>query len=160
MIPEISDYLASIERQRARVFAALEQAPPEAWNWRPTRAETNSLFVLATHVIGAEQWLILELIGGAAATRNRPAEFVATANPAAPAQTLDALRAEYERVASETRALFERLTAADLTSTRHRAGQGDVSVRWIILRVIEHSSEHLGHMELTKQLWEDSKIAQ
>lgn len=26
-------------------------------------------------------------------------------------------------------------------------------VRWIILHVIEHTAQHLGHMQLTRQFW-------
>jgi len=28
-----------------------------------------------------------------------------------------------------------------------------VSVRWCILHVLEHYAQHLGHMQLTRQLW-------
>ncbi len=148
MIHEISEYLNSIERQRAKIFATLENAPRDAWNWAPTNDETNSLFVLATHVIGSEHGWIFEILGRGAETRNRPAEFLAKG------ESLDALRAEYERVGNETREIFEHLTEQDLSTTRYRESHGDVSMRWIILHVIEHSSEHLGQMELTKQLWE------
>lgn len=154
MLTEVSEYLNSIERQRARIFATLENAPSESWNWAPSGDETNSLFVLATHVIGSEHGWIFEILGRGAETRNRPAEFRAMADIAAKAESLDALRAEYERVAKQTRAIFENLTEQDLTTTRYRESHGEVSVRWILLHVIEHSSEHLGQMELTKQLWE------
>ena len=154
MLSEVTEYLNSLERQRAKIFAVLENAPREMWNWTPSGDETNSLFVLATHVIGAEHGWIFEILGGGAQTRNRPQEFLAQGD------SLDALRAEYERVANETRAIFEKLTEQDLATTRYRESHGDVSVRWIILHIIEHDSEHLGQMELTRQLWEDSKIVQ
>jgi len=154
MLLEVTEYLNSLESQRAKIFSVLESAPVESWNWTPTGDETNSLFVLATHVIGAEHGWFFEIIGGGAQTRNRPTEFLARGD------SLDALRAEYERVANETRAIFEKLTEQDLTGTRYRESHGDVSVRWIILHIIEHDSEHLGQMELTRQLWEDSKIVQ
>jgi hypothetical protein len=28
-----------------------------------------------------------------------------------------------------------------------------VTVRWSILHVIEHTAQHVGHMQLTRQLW-------
>ena len=157
MLHEVSEYLNSIERQRAKIFATLENAPRESWNWAPSGDETNSLFVLATHVIGSEHGWIFEILGNGAQTRNRPAEFVAMADIAAMGNSLDTLRAEYERVGNETREIFEHLTEQDLSTTRYRESHGDVSVRWIILHVIEHSSEHLGQMELTLQLWEKNK---
>jgi hypothetical protein len=30
-------------------------------------------------------------------------------------------------------------------------------VEWIVFHVIEHTATHLGHMQLTKQMWEESK---
>jgi uncharacterized damage-inducible protein DinB len=151
MLSEVAEYLQSIERQRAKIFALLENAPREAWNWKPTNDETNSLFIVATHVIGSEHGWIFEILGVGEQTRNRPAEFLAQGD------SLDALRAEYARAAQETREIFETLTEHDLSTTRYRESHGDVSVRWIILHVIEHASEHLGQMELTKQLWETRK---
>lgn len=148
MLTEISEYLYSIDRQRARILETLETADPASLNWTPTRAETNSLFVLGTHVIGAEHGLIFELLGDGPRTRNRPAEFLAQGT------NLDNLRLEYQRVADETRQILTRLTEKDLETTRYREGTGQVTVRWIILHLIKHLSEHLGQMELTKQLWE------
>lgn len=148
MLDEISEYLASIDGQHARILKTLQAADPASLNWTPTREETNSLFVLGTHVIGSEHGLIFELLGDGPRTRNRPAEFLAQGTH------LDNLRLEYQRVAEETRQILAPLTEEDLNSTRYREGTGQVTVRWIILHLIKHLSEHLGQMELTKQLWE------
>jgi uncharacterized damage-inducible protein DinB len=154
MLPEVSESLEFIERQRAKIFAVLENAPRDAWNWTPTKDETNSLYVIATHVIGSEHGWIFENLGRGAKTRNRSAEFVAMADIAAQGDALDALRAEYERVGNETRAVLSALTNDELSTTRVTQTHGEVGARWILLHVIQHSSEHLGQMELTRQLWE------
>ena len=151
MLPEVAEYLTSITSRRAKIFQTLEQADPKSWNWTPTNDETNSLFVLATHVIGSEHGWIYEILGNGEKTRQRPTEFLAKGS------SLDALRAEYERVANETQQVLEGLTESDLAATRYREDRGNVTARWIILHVIEHSSEHVGQMELTKQLWEQTK---
>lgn len=148
MLPEIAEYLKSLETRRTRIFETLASAPPEAWNWTPTRDETNSLFVLATHSIGSEHGWIFEVLGRGARTRDRSAEFHARGD------ALDELRAQYAQVKHETNEILGALTNEDLMTTRHRESHGDVTVRWIILHVIEHGSEHLGQMELTRQLWE------
>lgn len=154
MLPEVAEYLNSIESRRAKIFTVLESSSREAWNWVPTGDETNSLFVIATHVIGSEHGWIYEILGRGEQTRNRAAEFVAMADIAAKGNSLESLRGEYERVGNETREILSKLSEQDLSSTRDRESHGTVSVRWIILHVIEHSCEHLGQMELTKQLWE------
>lgn len=151
MLPEVTEYLQSIINRRSKVFQALEQSDPNAWNWAPTNDATNSLYVLATHVIGSEHGWIYEILGNGEKTRQRPTEFMAQGT------SLDALRAEYARVAVETQRVLEGLTEADLASTRYRQDRGNVSVRWILLHVIEHASEHVGQMELTKQLWEQKQ---
>lgn len=151
MLTQVAEYAESIARQRKRILETLESAPSEAWNWTPTDDETNSLFVMATHVIGSEHGWIFEILGRGEQTRNRPAEFLAKGD------SLGGLRAEFERVAEQTRQVLEGLTDAELESTRFRQGHGDVTVRWILLHVIEHSSEHVGQMELTKQLWEKKR---
>lgn len=151
MLPEITEYLDSLDRQRTKIFETLEGAPREAWNWMPTGDETNSLFVLAKHCIGSEHGWIFEILGRGQQTRVRSAEFVARG------EAPDDLRAEFQRVANETRKVLGALTEDELVTARFRESHGQVSVRWIILHVIEHFSEHLGQMYLTKQLWEDSK---
>ncbi len=148
MLSEVAEYLKSVESRRAKIFQTLESAPPDSWNWTPTNDETNSLFVLATHCIGSEHGWIFEILGRGEKTRNRSAEFLVKGN------ALEDLRAEYERVGNETREILLALTNEELLTTRSRESHGEVSVRWIILHVIEHLSEHLGQMELTKQIWE------
>lgn len=148
MLPEAGEYLNWIQDRRNKIFEIVDHAPAEAWNWTPTNDSTNSLFVLAKHCIGSEHGWIFEILGRGKKTRNRDSEFVTKGS------TLEDLRAEYQRVGQETRDVLSELTIDDLATTRFREGHGEVSVRWILLHVIAHLSEHLGQMELTKQLWE------
>ncbi len=151
MIPEINAYLEELNVLRGKVLQTLEDLTPEAWNWTPLENDANSLFVLATHMIGSEHGWIFEILGEGDKTRNRPAEFTARAID------LGELHARYARVAAETTAVLENRTASDLAGTRHREGYGDISERWIILHIIAHYGEHLGQMYLTRQLWEKTK---
>ncbi len=148
MLPEVAEYLHAIEDRRTKILNELETAPVEMWNWTPTDDETNSLFVLATHVIGSEHGWIYEILGQGELTRNRSAEFLAKGD------SVEKLRAEYAKVGAETREVLDELDVRDLASTRYRESHGTITVRWILLHVIAHSSEHLGQMQLTKQLWE------
>lgn len=154
MLSEIQESLEHLRALRAQVLQTLAGLNADALNWSPTRENTNSLYVLATHCIGSEHGWIYEILGRGAQTRNRPAEFGAMADLAAQGNELTALRAQYEKVAQETETLLATRTAQDLLTTRYRTPYGDVSERWIILHVIEHYSEHLGQMYLTRQLWE------
>lgn len=150
MLSELDNYLARIDDLRAQARATIADLPAESLNWRPIEGSgdhaMNSLTVLAAHVAGAEHFWIAEVIGRQPRTRDRDAEFAAVAADAAEiVRRLDA-------VAAETREVFAALGEADLDGTREARGR-TVTVRWGILHVIEHSALHLGHMQITRQLW-------
>lgn len=150
MISELDNYLERIEDLRGQVAGLLADLPAEALNWRPIEGKdshvTNSLAVMAAHVAGAEHFWIAEVIGRQPATRDRDAEFVVVA--ATPAELLQLL----EKVSQETKEVLSALSESDMGEMR-QARDRTVAVRWGILHVIDHTSLHLGHMQMTYQLW-------
>jgi uncharacterized damage-inducible protein DinB len=150
MLSELDNYLERIEDLRGQVRSLIEALPAEALNWRPIEGEdthaSNSLAVLAAHVAGAEHFWIGEVLGGGPPTRVRDAEFATVA--AGAGELLRALDA----VGEETRQILSTLDPAELDGTREARGR-TIPVRWCILHVIDHTSLHLGHMQLTYQLW-------
>jgi len=150
MLSELDNYLQRIEDLRGQIGNLIADLPVEALNWRPIEGEdkhaTNSLAVLATHVAGAEHFWVGEVVGGRPPTRDRDAEFVTQASDA------DDLVHLLEQVGLETREVFAALRPGDLDDVREARGRM-VPVRWCILHVIDHSALHLGHMQLTYQLW-------
>ncbi len=154
MHSEIETYLHRIEDLRGQVGRLIANLSSTALNWRPLENtddhSTNSLAVLATHIAGAEHFWIAEVIGGRPPTRNRDAEF--TVQATAPAE----LQALLNKTGTETREIFSSLQPSDLATTRNVQGR-TVSVRWGILHVIDHTALHLGHMQLTYQLWHRGK---
>jgi uncharacterized damage-inducible protein DinB len=147
---ELDNYLQRIQDLRSQVADLIGDLPAEALNWRPIEGSgnhaTNSLAILAAHVAGAEHFWIGEIAGLRPATRNRDAEFAVTATDAA-----DLVRL-LGQVGAETQEVFAGLAATDLGDTREARGRV-VPVRWCILHVIDHTALHLGHMQLTYQLW-------
>jgi uncharacterized damage-inducible protein DinB len=156
MLDEVARYIESIARVRGKILETIAGLDAGALDWTPSPEETNSLFVIATHCTGSEHGWIYEVLGRGEKTRDRAAEFKARAGdvegPGENGKAVARLRAEYERVARETETILAARTASDLESTRDVPGRGTVTERWIILHVIEHSSEHLGQMYLTRQL--------
>ena len=154
MLSELDNYLQRIEDLRGQVRSLIADLPAEALNWRPTESAEehaiNSLAVLAAHVVGAEHFWIAEVIGGRPSTRNRDAEFSIVV-----ADASELIR-RFDTVTLETREVFSSLTAADLDGIREMEGR-TVAVRWGILHVIDHTSLHLGHMQITYQLWNEGK---
>jgi uncharacterized damage-inducible protein DinB len=154
MITELDNYLSRLDDLHGQVADLVAGLPAEALNWRPIEGKdehvTNSLAVMAAHVAGAEHFWIAEVIGRRPATRDRNAEFVVVA--ATPAELLQLL----EKVSKETKEVLSTLSESDMSDMR-QARDRTVAVRWSILHVIDHTSLHLGHMQITYQLWTGGK---
>jgi len=161
LLSESENYLQRIEDLRAQVRGLIADLPAEALNWRPIEGggeATNSLAALAAHIAGAEHFWVAEVVGGYPPSRDRDAEFTTQAADAA-----DLLRV-LERTAEETQQVFSALGQVDLIHPSRKgldgvreAGGRTVPVRWCILHVIDHTALHLGHMQLTYQLWAGGK---
>jgi len=154
VLTELDSYLQQIEDLRGQVRGLIADLPAGVLNWRPIEGvdehAINSLAVLAAHVAGAEHFWIAEVIGGRPTTRDRDAEFKLEVTDASE------LIRRFDAVQAETREVFSALTAADLDGTREARGK-TVAVRWDILHVIDHTALHLGHMQITYQLWNEGK---
>jgi uncharacterized damage-inducible protein DinB len=150
MLSEAASYLERIEDLRGQVCGLVLDLPSEALNWRPLEGveehATNSLGVLATHVAGAERFWIAEVVGGQPPTRDRDAEFMTVVDDAG--RLCDLLT----EIGVETREVLSTLSQMDLDGERVARGR-TIPVRWCILHVIDHTALHLGHMQLTYQLW-------
>jgi uncharacterized damage-inducible protein DinB len=151
MLSETHQYLHMIDDLRRQVIELIRDLPAEALNWRPVEGTddhaTNSLAILAVHVAGSEHFWMAEVVGRQPATRVRAIEFETEAVGSA------SLIEKLEASGAETKAVLESLTAADLEETRLTSSDRIVPVRWAILHVIDHTAIHLGHMQLTYQLW-------
>lgn len=148
---ELDNYLQRLEDLRGQVRDLIADLGAEALNWQPlgggAESHTNSLAVLAAHVAGAEHFWIGEVVGGLPATRDRDAEFATEAEAAIGLLSL------LDNTGAETRRVFADLSLADLDGTRQARGR-TIPVRWCIMHVVDHTATHLGHMQLTFQLWQ------
>jgi uncharacterized damage-inducible protein DinB len=156
MLPEVANYLDRINGLREQVRELIDRVPVEALNWRPLEGEddhaTNSLAVMAAHVAGAEQHWIAEVIGRQPVTRQRELEFKTVAADAA------GLLEKLTQNAEVSRQILAALNEEDLAGSREVDGR-TVPVRWAILHVIDHTALHLGHMQITYQLWNGGQAA-
>ena len=100
-----------IEHSVDQIVATLDGLEADELNWRPAGAETNSLFVLATHMLGALDETLLGVLCGQPRPRDRDAEFGASD------ATADPLRAGRRRaeIAEQLTALDEQLDAYSST---------------------------------------------
>jgi uncharacterized damage-inducible protein DinB len=148
MVPAVKTYVEVLRARRADILKTLDGLDAPALNWQPLPADANSLYALAMHSLGAERKWIHEIIGGRQIERDRDAELRAQA------QDTQALRTLYDAAANTSEEILARLTLTELETNRAAMRYGEQSIRWCIVRVIEHYNEHLGQMALTRQLWE------
>ena len=150
MLKEIENYLSFLNDLRGQVKILLEGLPKEALDWRPLDGQgelaTNSMAVMTIHLAGSEAFWIKEIIGRQSIQRDRDAEFVAKG------LGFSELAAKLEAGAKDSAAILSPLTPGQLEETR-KFRDRTVTVRWAILHLIEHFAMHVGHMQLTRQLW-------
>ena len=143
---EIENYIEELRALRAEALQSGEVNDAIVLNWTPPAADTNTIYQLLTHLTGSEAWWIHQVIGGEDVHRDRPAEFEAAGNNGA------ALKTRYETVARRSEEVLRGLAGTDLGAMRDTS-HGRQPVRWCIVHVIEHAARHIGHIELTSQMY-------
>lgn len=121
----------------------------DALNWAPA-PETNSIAVLFTHLLGAENSMTAT-IAKEPFERDRDAEFRVTVDDVA------SMRKLVDDVAARVMRRVDTLSLADLASMH--SPPGDRLNRnhlgsWWVFHAVEHNREHIGQALLTKQLYE------
>ena len=144
------DYLNLLQDCHNKIFEALEGLPSSALDWSPG-PDMNSINVLVFHLTGAERYWIGDVAVQDPAERDRDAEFrVHDVGMQILKQRL-ANNLEYAQNA------LSKFAVQDLESTRSGRDGHTFSMAWALLHALEHATLHLGQIQLTRQLWEQSK---
>jgi len=53
--------------------------------------------------------------------------------------------------------VLDKIDIQDLETNSVTTGGNEVTVGWALLHALEHATLHLGQIQLTRQLWEQSK---
>jgi ankyrin repeat protein len=131
----------------AEAAKAIEGLPPEALDWAPG-PEMNSINVLVVHLAGAERYW-----NGVAVNeppdRDREAEF-GTAGLGA-----EELKTHLVSADDYCRQTLTQLSLADLEVFRlSPRNDKNFTVGWCVAHALEHTALHVGHIQVTRQLWE------
>lgn len=133
------------------ILTALDGLPPAALDWIPG-PDMNSISVLVFHLTGAERYWIGDVTVQDPTVRDRDAEFKVHE------VGVDVLKKRLTDNMEYERAALEKLTIQDLEMTRVSARDGrEFTVAWALIHALEHSTLHLGQIQLTRQLWEQEK---
>ncbi|HEY7347069.1 MAG TPA: DinB family protein [Ktedonobacterales bacterium] len=148
---EASHFASILDYIGHDVLQSLRAVPEPLLNQPLALPETNTLFALATHLVGAgEKWVLVEA-GGRTIPRDRAAEFHATG-------TLSELTARYERWIAGCHEVLDNLPDAEMERVVESAFTSwfehlinPPTVRDCLLHAVEHSALHQGHIQLTCQ---------
>lgn len=157
MGPVIAAVHSMMGTNATELRALVEGLPPEALNWQPA-PETNSIAVLVAHAVTATVRLTDSALTG---VFDRPRYLEAERTPAFATQAGSA--AELAAMVDGLDALLARLetegTDAALAGPVQYIGAdaGPRSRAWNLLHAVEHLREHIGHAQLTRQLWESGR---
>jgi hypothetical protein len=141
----IGDHLQALVKD---LDSTLDGLPVEALDWVPG-PELNSLTVLATHTVGATRFWIGDVVAGDDSGRVREAEFQTTGVGAT------VLRQRLAALLVYVQDVLSRLTLADLEQECFSAARNQsYTVAYCLLQALAHFAEHVGHAQMTRQLWE------
>jgi uncharacterized damage-inducible protein DinB len=149
---EASHFAVVLERIATNALTQFRDMSDIDLNSPLTLPESNSAFVLATHLIGSAEYWVLEMAGGRNVQRDRLSEFRATGTGAE-------LVARYEHWMSAMQELMRTLPDERFDQIAHVSAQyhppieeRPMTVRDCLLHAVEHCALHQGHLELTRQL--------
>jgi|SRR5579859_2428781 len=152
MVNEAPHFASVLEHIGQDVLAQLRAVPEDLLNQPLALPETNTLFALATHLVGAGEFWTLVMAGERTIPRDRPAEFHATGTSAE-------LVTRYERWIADVHAVLDSLPDAEMeriasppASFQPRNPHQPMTVRDCLLHAVEHSALHQGHIQLTCQM--------
>lgn len=156
MDPEIKGYADFIDKLLEAAGNHAASLPPEAANWEPLDADTNSVAAICAHMCGVVRWWVQQGLTGQDVGRQRVTEFLARVDDNGNLSFWGTSRPLAD-VVSETRTLSKDILAnldpAALIQQSAVDTLGPRLNRWALLHTIDELSQHIGHMELTIQLW-------
>lgn len=139
------EYLERLENLHNDFRQAIQDLPAEAVDWVPG-SEMNSVAVLLAHTAGSLRYWIGDIALGDPAGRDRESEFRTHGLSGAE------LMGRLDAVIDYARGALPRLRLEDLEKERAVTNR-KVTCAWALLHALEHGSLHLGHIQLTTQLW-------
>ena len=145
---------ATVRRTLAEMRETVAEFPSEALNWKPGGDDTNSVAVLATHSLHSTRSWLCTALGEALPDRDRDSEFRVAAGDREPLLNV------FDQMSGECVSLLAAPREVDWSAVRRTHTRPDASdeiqvpAAWALLHAIEHLREHLGQMQLTRQLWE------
>jgi uncharacterized damage-inducible protein DinB len=144
-VTPLSQMLQSLHED---IFNAVEPLSDAEINWSHPHL-SNTIGILLRHIAGSERYWIGQVVGGRRVTRDRDAEFVRERLRKAP--LVENLRNAHNDVQEVLRSLSTADLAAPI-AVEWRGGTQRFLRMWAIVHAVEHTSYHLGQIQLFKKM--------
>jgi uncharacterized damage-inducible protein DinB len=145
-----TSYLDLLQDCHNGILQSIDGVPQAALDWIPGQ-EMNSISVLVFHLTGSEKYWIGDIAAQEPSNRDRDAEFRVQG------AEIDILRKRLADNLDYARNVLDKMSLQDLESKRVSPSNGrEYTAAWALLHALEHASLHLGQIQLTRQLWEQS----
>ena len=146
---DLNDNFRELHAEAAK---AIENLPIDALDWM-AGPEMNSINVLVIHLVGAERyWIGVAL--NEPPVRDRESEFRTMA------LSTEELTERLVSADDYARQALVRFSLLDLETVRQSPRNAKTfTVGWCLAHALEHTALHTGHIQLTRQLWEQKRIS-
>lgn len=151
MVSFFADYLDRLTTLHSEMVKSIAGLPPEALDWSPG-PEMNSMAVLVVHTAGAERYWIGDVVGQDPSGRVREQEFATSEL----SETV--LQEKLQTALAHSQVVLAALSLEDLAQPRYSSRHDDdFTAGWALVHALEHTAVHTGHIQLMRQLWEQSQ---
>lgn len=146
-----ADYLERLQSLHDDMKKAFKELPQTALDWVPG-PDMLSLCVVVVHTTGAERYWVGDVACQDSSGRNRGAEFEVQGLEGA--ELVNRLDQSLVYVKGAT----EKFKLDNLQEIRNSPRDDrKFTVGWALAHALEHTALHLGHAQVTRQLWEQRK---
>ena len=154
MLPFYVSFAERFHDLHEQIQNYLNALPLEALDWKPG-PEMNSISVIIVHLTGSERFLIGDVVMQEPSNRNRDSEFQMSG------MSKPSLVKRLNDTEAYIKSAFEKLSLDDLGTERMHPRHGTmVRVDWALLHALEHTATHLGHINMTVQLWHQRNVGE
>ncbi len=144
MKPIVGVVQQMLNAQVARYEKVVGGLPQEGLNWRPGNDATNSVAQLVRHVAAVQEMLLDRALDGSPEYDHA---YSLRNDPATGTELLGLLARAKARK-------DDQLARVDAMDMAEMMDNGQAPRAYFVIHAARHGQEHLGHAELTKQLWE------
>lgn len=146
MTREVESFRRFIYDSIDHIVAYLDGLDETELNWRPPAPQTNSVYAIASHVLGNAEENILGTLCGRPYHRDHAAEFVARAPSPEP------VREQWRALKARIDEALAALPDSELDRERQHPRRGLLTGREVLIVVARHAAEHWGQVQLTRDL--------